>query len=258
MVVDVVGVVLVGEPRVRVRGVDGEIAALPQPPDDVAVPGPVAVVDLDHPVLVADRQDQVAVRGRQGHGVHVQPVDRRQDGDDGRRFRGTRLRDLAQDRPAVDVQVVEGVPGPLHLEVRVEHQDHLADVIGGGAVDVDGALGIREHDRASRRAAAGRRGGSRRSARAPGPRAGRSPPRGWSPARGCRPGRSPAGRSARSGTGVYWSTPLSSTVPPGNEALAHVGEGQARLRRGRSTTPPAPTGRSPRAGGTLLGWPWTS
>ena len=167
MVVDVVGVVLVGEPRVRVRGVDGEVAALPQPPDDVAVAGPVAVVDLDHPVLVADRQDQVAVRGRQGHGVHVQPVDRREEGDDGRRFRGTRLHDLAQDRPAVDVQVVEGIPGPLHLEVRVEHQDHFADVIGGGAVDVDGALGDTRARPWSRRAAAGRRGGRRGLARSP-------------------------------------------------------------------------------------------
>ena len=44
-------------------GMRREVAALAQPPDDVAVPRAVAVVDLDHPVLVADRQDQVTVRG---------------------------------------------------------------------------------------------------------------------------------------------------------------------------------------------------
>ncbi len=146
MVVDIVGVVLVGEPRVRVRGVDGKITALTQPPHDVAVPRAVAVVDLDHPVLMSDRQDQVAVRGRQGHGVHVQPIDRRKAGDHGRRPPAARLRNLAQDRPAVHVQMVEGVPRPLHLQVGVEHDDHLTDVIGGDAVDGDGALGIREHD----------------------------------------------------------------------------------------------------------------
>ena len=35
------------------RIIEGEIAALPQRPDDVAVAGPVVVIELDHPVLVA-------------------------------------------------------------------------------------------------------------------------------------------------------------------------------------------------------------
>src|SRR5262245_13114574 len=116
---------------------EGEVAALPQPPDDVAVAVPVAVVDLDDPVLVADREDQVAVRGGPGNGVDVQPVDGGESGDDGRGFRTAREQNLAQDGAAVDVQVVEAVPGPRHLEVVVEHNDRHAGVIGGSAVDVD-------------------------------------------------------------------------------------------------------------------------
>ena len=61
VVVDEVGVVLVGEPRVGVRGVDREIAALAESPDDVAIPLAVLVVDLEYPVLVADGHDQVPV-----------------------------------------------------------------------------------------------------------------------------------------------------------------------------------------------------
>src|SRR6185437_13632045 len=90
---------------------------------------------------------QVAVRGRQGNGVHVQPVDRREAGDDGRRLGGAGGHDLAEDRSAVDVQVVERIPGPLHLEVGIEHYHHLADVVCRGAVDVDRALRVGECDR---------------------------------------------------------------------------------------------------------------
>src|SRR5262249_31661342 len=64
---------------------------------------------------------------------------------DGRRFRAARLQNLAQNRPAVDVQVVEGIPGPRHLEVLVEYDDHHADVVGGGAFDVEGALRRTNH-----------------------------------------------------------------------------------------------------------------
>ena len=56
--------------------IDGEIAALPQRPDDVAVAGPVAVIDLDHPGLVAHGDQQVSVLGRPGDGVGVRPVAR--------------------------------------------------------------------------------------------------------------------------------------------------------------------------------------
>jgi hypothetical protein len=76
----------------------------------------------------------------------VQPVDRREKGDDGTRFCGTGEHDFAQDRPTVDIQVVKGIPGPLHPEVLVEHQDHFAGVVSGGAVDINGSLGPREHD----------------------------------------------------------------------------------------------------------------
>ena len=126
-------------------------------------PGPVAVVDLDHPVLVADGQDQVSVRGRQAHGVvraANRPPGRSGTTDVGP---GAGLdSDLAQDRPAVDIQVVEGIPGPGHLEVLVEHQDQLTDVIGGSAVDVDGALRDTRARPCPRRATAAPRGGSRR------------------------------------------------------------------------------------------------
>ena len=73
--VEIVGVVLVGEPRVRVRGVDGKIAALSQPPDDVAVPRAVAVIDFD-PVLDIDQGLNIAHQmfGRavhRGYQVHL-------------------------------------------------------------------------------------------------------------------------------------------------------------------------------------------
>ena len=121
-VVDIAHVVLVREPRGWVRGIDPEIAALPQPPDDVAVARPVGVIDLDHPVLGAQGHDQVPVRRRPGDGVRVRPV----------------ARALAQRGEAVDVQPVEGVPDPRHLEVLVQDEDHVAVVQGGFALEVDG------------------------------------------------------------------------------------------------------------------------
>src|SRR5262249_47237044 len=102
--------------------------------------------DLDHPVLMSDRQDQVPV-GRQADGVEVQPIERRQFGDTARRSWAARLYNLAQDGPAVDIQIVEGIPGPRDLKVGVEHDDHHADVVGGSAVDVEGPLCDADHGR---------------------------------------------------------------------------------------------------------------
>src|SRR5262249_27249586 len=55
--------------------------------------------------------------------------------------------DLGEDRPAVDIQMVEGIPDPGHLEVFIEHHDQVTDVIGGRATDVDLALRQGEDDR---------------------------------------------------------------------------------------------------------------
>ena len=48
----------------------------------------------------------------------MQPVDRREHGDDGRWLRGTREHDLTQDRPAIDVQEVEPEEGELYALSR--------------------------------------------------------------------------------------------------------------------------------------------
>src|SRR5262249_28255623 len=58
-----------------------------------------------------------------------------------------RLQDFAQDGAAVDIQMVEGIPGPGHLKILVEHNDRHPDVIGRSAVDVDGALCRSDHGR---------------------------------------------------------------------------------------------------------------
>src|SRR4051812_19380687 len=67
------GVVLIGEPRVRVFGFGFEVTILAQFPEHVTASLPVFPVDLQDPVLLRLRKNQVARRRHVGNGVGVSP-----------------------------------------------------------------------------------------------------------------------------------------------------------------------------------------
>src|ERR1700722_17134951 len=68
-----IGVVLMGEPGVRIGGLNLEITLHSHAPENVTLPGAVGVVDLDHPVLMAGGVQNVSVR-RQLQRIAVEPV----------------------------------------------------------------------------------------------------------------------------------------------------------------------------------------
>ena len=127
------GVMLVREPGIRIRGVDGEIAVLPQAPDDVAIAGAVGVVDFDDPVLAAHRNEQIGVNRRPCDGIRVEPVD------------VALAIPVVQSRSPVHIEMVETVPGPGHLEVLVQDNHHVAYEHGRRSIDVNRSIHIGEN-----------------------------------------------------------------------------------------------------------------
>ena len=87
-----------------------EIASLSEMPENAARALAVVVVDLEHPVLVSERDDEVAIARRVHDCVGMGPIGK-----------GHGMAD--------DVQVIELVPDPNWLEVRIEIDDNIAEDI---------------------------------------------------------------------------------------------------------------------------------
>ena len=84
-----------------------EIALIAKMPEDISCTGPVVVVDFYDPALMAYGEEQVSIRRRIQNGVGVSPVRKHV-------------------RFAVDVQMVERIPEPHGIQVRVEVDERIA------------------------------------------------------------------------------------------------------------------------------------
>ena len=122
-------IVLMREPGTRIARTYSEIALASELPEIRAIGSrsSVLIIQLDNPVLMTDRDDQVAVECWSER-VRVGPIV----GDliAGLEEMGatwiTLLARFTQNRLARDVEVIEFVPKPLHLQVRIEEDRHVA------------------------------------------------------------------------------------------------------------------------------------
>src|SRR6185437_9843824 len=109
------GIMLAVEPILgRGAALQGEVALVAQPPQNVARTLAVLVINFYDPVLVTHGKQQVSIIGRVNHGVGVGPV---------RKGAGVGM--------AVHVQMVECAPDPTNVEVGVEVDQHIAQHVDG-------------------------------------------------------------------------------------------------------------------------------
>jgi hypothetical protein len=121
--------VLVREPRTRIAGVHSEIALASKLPEIRAIGsrGSILIVQFNDPVLMTDRNDDIAIQCGSKR-IGVGPIIRNCITwlVEMRAASAPLQACFAQDRRAHDVEVVEFVPKPLHLEVGIENDCHIA------------------------------------------------------------------------------------------------------------------------------------
>src|SRR5579871_6208374 len=107
------------EPRPGIGGVYLEIAALTDAPQDVPGTSAILVINFDDPILVPHGEEDVAI-GSQLQRIAVQPVVGFFGLVKGSADQTSWIRALlAEDCHAVRVEVIERIPSPSHLQIRV-------------------------------------------------------------------------------------------------------------------------------------------
>src|SRR5690348_7024473 len=98
-------------------------------PENMAVPAAILVIQLEHPVLMPERDKQVAVRCPL-YGVRVCPIICIRSQEVGRTST-VLAAGFSKDGSPGHVEMIESVPCPEHVKVRVQDDDHVAKHING-------------------------------------------------------------------------------------------------------------------------------
>src|SRR5579864_4316929 len=117
---EIAGVMLSVEPTRRVVPANQlEIAVLSKPPENVSRTFAVPIINLNNPTLMADGEHEVMVVGRIEQRIAVSPI-------------------WEAKRMAADIEIIERIPNPGRIEVRIhvyqQVADHLLDARNAGEV----------------------------------------------------------------------------------------------------------------------------
>src|SRR4051794_35201043 len=119
---------LMREPGLRIIRQHPEVSVLAEPPEYVTRAGSIVVVDLYEPVLVAGGVKDIPV-GRELKGIAMKPVVRYRGQAEHRTTPACKHAGFFEQRFAIYIEMIKSIPRPLHLEIPVQHENHVSEHI---------------------------------------------------------------------------------------------------------------------------------